>query len=491
LGLLVQATIIGFAMQGKAQISGADLVLDYTVPPTGLVGNTLTNTATIVNLGPNATGFLYFQFTRTPGVDLLDASAICTPQIGADFVGFDCPYPNLLPEATLIITATWRTLEAGPVVWQSGVSGMLVDPIPDNDDAVLTTTITSELSEADILLDYTLPLTATVGAENTNTAVVTNLGPDTASILLFQFTRTPGLVTLLDIATSQGTCVENSGAGFSGFDCDLGDILAGNTVTTTLTWVASAPGVVEWEGGTTSDNDPDNDNNFFDALNTTVVTTTLATAEPGPNQPEDTTVDQEALDVPLLQYRLSATTSPLRLVNVTLNYTGTFSANEVLLNLYMDTNGDGQADLNDLLLRGNVPAVSGELVINYTTAITLTQGTSSDFLISACIRCVSIQSGSNRTRTAAARSAPLWPMLLGVPVLAGALCLRRYRKLLVFVLVLGGVLWLTTACPSDDDEEAETFAVTLQNVGAINPNNGAPVTINGLPITGATITVQP
>ena len=180
------------------------------------------------------------------------------------------------------------------------------------------------------------------------------------------------------------------------------DVPVGITVTTTLTWTASAPGVVEWEDGTTSDNDPDNDNNFFDMLETTVVTTTLATAEPGPNQPEDTTADEGALNVPLLQYRLSATTSRIRIVNVTLSYTGTFSADRVALDLYEDANGDGQVDPNDVLLRGNVPAVSGQSVITYTTAVTLRPGTSSDFLISA-----SILPSNNRTRTAAARSAPL------------------------------------------------------------------------------------
>lgn len=327
-----------------------------------------------------------------------------------------------------------------------------------------------------VLVEQSFTITMTI--QNTGSLPTTYYaGASTQEVTLVEHDGTP----------STG-CVANVNANFLGYDCPPSNnpttIDANGQTTVILPWRALQPGTIDWSAFVVN---VQNTSNIDTVQQTTLITVTssqpiTATIEVGENQPEDTTL-REGDSVPVLQVLLNALNSPIRIQSFTLDFSGTFQANRVGIDFYQDNDNDGQIGDNDTFLGGDT-AVNGSGVYTLTNTADLPQGTSRNILILATL----LSSGS--TRTAAAGAAPLWPLLLGLPVVAGALCVKRHRKFFLFVCLVGSLLWLTTGCPSDD-EDGGTFTVTLVNVGAINPNNGNPVAINGLPIAGAAINVQP
>jgi hypothetical protein len=342
---------------------------------------------------------------------------------------------------------------------------------------------------ADIGITLDVPASVSEGQSFVTTATITNSDPLTTAVTSGVSTKDVSRVLYGDVIPLG--CTRCFNCSFVGYDCSV--VLGPNgTVTLLLPWRAQESGTVEWRAfASGSLPDPSSANNFD--TQTMEITpapfAVTATVTPGANQPGDRVVNLGSTDIPVLHINAGAGAETISMQSMTFMLTGTLNPGQVELNIFADTDSSGQVGSNDGLLGSGTPAAMGaDFSITITGGTDIPPNSTHAFLVTANLR------PNSTTRTAAAQTVPLWPILLGIPLLAGAVCVRRCRRLFVVVLLIGGVLWLTTGCPSDDaedEEEAQTLSVTLVNVAAVAPNTGAPVIINGLPVTGATITIQP
>jgi len=185
----------------------ADVALSGVASPApAKVGDALTYTFLVTNLGPNTATGLAFTNLLPSGTTLLSASA----SQGVIFTNDNsvvCSLGTLAPAGSATVTILARPGLAGPLTNTASVFASESDLNPANNTASVLTTV--ELPVADVALVKTAPTEAIVGSNVTFAITVTNHGPEIAFDVNVTDALPAGL-NLVSATTSIGS-VTNSG----------------------------------------------------------------------------------------------------------------------------------------------------------------------------------------------------------------------------------------------------------------------------------------
>ena len=137
-------------------------------------------------------------------------------------------------EETVTITVSPAPVEISTDIDNTAsVSGNQADPVPGNDSATATTTVTPPESDMMVTIVAT-PASPSVGETVTYDITIMNGGPSDNLDVDLSITL-PAMGTFVSATSSQGTC----SAPLKGFvDCIIGDMLSGATVTVEVVFTA-------------------------------------------------------------------------------------------------------------------------------------------------------------------------------------------------------------------------------------------------------------
>jgi hypothetical protein len=211
---------------------------------------------------------------------------------------------------------------------------------------------------------------------------------------------------------------------------------------------------------------------------------TIAVARPA-NAPTDATRSKGQSNVSMLAFALNPSQAT-QLQSITLQASGSGNDNLDLtaIKLIRDTNANGQIDSGETpIATGAFSADNGTLTLTLSTALALSPG-NSQFMVAADIASsLAVRPAVLKAQSLPALPTPLLLTLLPL-MLLGA---WRMRSLWTGFLALGLALTLA-ACGGTDQNTTpvnHTYQINLTALSA----QGSP-TVSGLPITGATVTVQ-
>jgi uncharacterized repeat protein (TIGR01451 family) len=338
-------------------------------------------------------------------------------------------------------------------------------------------------AEADLSVAATAdPGVALPGEGVTRTVTVRNDGPDDATgVLLLE--ALPAGLEVADVGASQGACTPGAR-----LTCELGTIAVGASVEVTFTATASELGrlssVVTVYG---SESDPDPTNNVA----TTVVHVTSEVAAlavtRGGASPGEVTLRAGDDDVAVLQAILQALAAEdVAVASVELtaalaagSAAGADTLEHLTVKAYHDRDGDGQVGAGDVLLAsGSLGAAgAGGVVVLELDGLVVPAGASEHLLIALDLE------------PAPAGAALAATMSLTALVLTGLLWRRRRQLLAITALALA--LVMLTGCPQRpaEVELPTTMEVSLTGIAGEAAVSGAPVSVSGLPLEGATVTI--
>jgi len=225
--------------------TSADVVVEKTAPATGIPGGQLTYTVSVRNDGPSDASGVVVTDTLPSGVAFVSASGGGVHDAGAGTNG----------------VVTWTvgnlTAAAGPVSYEvvvgvdGATTGALVNvaavtsPTPEGDPANNRVTAATSVTGSDLVVGKTAPPTADPGDRITDTLMVQNAGPSTATGVVL----TDTLPTGVTFVSASGGGVHDAGAGTNGVvTWNLGDlaVAAGpQTRTVTLDIGAGTAGVLQ------------------------------------------------------------------------------------------------------------------------------------------------------------------------------------------------------------------------------------------------------
>jgi uncharacterized repeat protein (TIGR01451 family) len=226
----------------------ADLGLTAVAAPSpALVGGTLTYTFAITNGGPNAATFVTFTNVLPVGATLVSAgasqgTALTSP--ASVIVNLGTLNAGAIATVTNVVTITTTALPPGvtngTVTSAANVAAFENDLNPVNNSVSVVTAVTRPV--ADLGLTQTVaPDPVVVGYSLTNTIVITNRGPSTASGVVLTEPLPPGVGF---IAASSSTTVGTITANNSAVTCALGDLASNATATILIVLFDSAPGLM-------------------------------------------------------------------------------------------------------------------------------------------------------------------------------------------------------------------------------------------------------
>ncbi|WP_156890762.1 InlB B-repeat-containing protein [Meiothermus rufus] len=210
---------------------------------------------------------------------------------------------------------------------------------------------------------------------------------------------------------------------------------------------------------------------------------TITAAKP-PNAPTDATRNKGQSNVLMLAFTLNPSqATQLQSITLTASGSGNDSLDLTVVKLIRDANANGQIDSGEVpIASGTFSADNGTLTLTLSTPLALSPG-SSQFLVAADIASsLAAHPAVLRAQSLPALPAPLLLTLLPL-MLLGA---WRMRSLRVGFLALALALTLA-ACGGGPNTTPvnKTYQINLTALSA----QGNP-TVSGLPISGATITVQ-
>lgn len=224
-----------------SQIVGAnaDLAVSVVTSPVGPValGNNLTYTVTLTNLGPTTATSVVLSNVLPANVNYVSGSAsqgvvarsgsLVTATLG-----------SLAANGSAQLTITVTPMVSGSLTNTVTATSAVNDANPLNNQAVTTTTAVTDSADLKISLTGS-PSPVTLGSNITYTITVTNLGPSTASGVVVT-NPLPGAVTLVSFTNSQGSAANVSGA----VVFTLGSVPMGTNVTMQVVVTANAVGAV-------------------------------------------------------------------------------------------------------------------------------------------------------------------------------------------------------------------------------------------------------
>ncbi len=238
-------------------------------PSTATVGQPVTLTATVTNLGgATATGVTLNETLATgPTIGTITASQGNCSRVNQ---AVTCALGTLANGASATVAVVLTPAAAGTLTNTATVSATQSDPNTANNNASLATPVISP--SADLAVSLTdSPDPVAVNETLTYTVTVTNNGPSAATGVTMTDTLPAG-VTFVSATPSQGSC-----SGTNTVTCSLGSLGIGVTATTTIR--VTAPGAVGTLTATASVSagqpDPNSGNNNTTASTSVVLPSPL------------------------------------------------------------------------------------------------------------------------------------------------------------------------------------------------------------------------
>jgi uncharacterized repeat protein (TIGR01451 family) len=225
------------------------------------VGSNLTYSISVTNFGPSTATSVTVSDPLPAGVTFVSA---VTSQGGASESG-GIVTANLgsvtnggVATVTLVVTPT----AAGTITNTTSVTASETDPVPANNSAGATTTVSPVANLSVSKTDSADPIL--VGSNLTYTIIVTNLGPSTATSVTVS-DPLPAGVTFVTNTTSQGTASEAGGV----VTATLGTLTNGGVATLSVVVTPTAAGAItNTTSVTSSETDPVPANNSAAATTT-------------------------------------------------------------------------------------------------------------------------------------------------------------------------------------------------------------------------------
>jgi len=470
---------------------------NLTVNKTGSGSGTVTSNPTGINCGATCSA----AFGAGTAVTLSAAAAS-----GSTFAGWSgggCSGAStctVTMSAAQTVTATFNTAQS------FGTLNLQVSGLPSGNSATLTITGPDGFSQQRTILTgtgqslsdvvtgvYTVTAPSVVVSGTTynpNPAsqnVTVTTGSATANVNYTQASTASFVLTVNKAGTGGGT-VSSSPAGINcGATCSANFSSGASVILSPVANTGST--FAGWSGACTG---AGTCTVTMDAARTVTATfntepaagLTIATAKPT-NAPADATRNKGQSNVPMLAFTLNPSQAT-QLQSVTLQATG--SGNDSLdltsVKLIRDANANGQIDPGETsIATGTFSADNGTLTLSLTTPAALSPG-NSQFVVAADIASsLAARPAVQKAQSLPALPAPLLLTLLPL-MLLGA---WRMRSLRVGFLVLALALTLV-ACGGSGPNTNPTNKTYQINLTALSAQ-GNP-TVSGLPINGATISVQ-
>lgn len=203
----------------------ADLVLQGSVPATGLQGELVLFQFAVTNRGPSTAASVVLSNALPIGMGFVAATAsqgACTHTAGV----VRCTLGLLAPGAGAVISLEGRPFLSGPNTNRARVTSGEIDFTPADN---VVQSVLSIQPVADLGLSI-LPAAATVllGQNWTQTLVVSNRGPGSATATVTS--TLPATVNFVSATASQGACSQNGGVVI----CQLGPIGSNQVATISL-----------------------------------------------------------------------------------------------------------------------------------------------------------------------------------------------------------------------------------------------------------------
>lgn len=217
----------------------------------------------------------------------------------------------------------------------------------------------------------------------------------------------------------------------------------------------------------------------------------------GDGHPVDSVASPGDSDVPLLQLELNPGAEALEVVQFELraNGTGDDVADVEAVKIYADANGNGEAEAGEAVIaEGRYSADDGTLTLTPAAPVLVTSA--SRFLVTYDFAPGAVATGIRgygADLAATGGSVSLAAVLAGgLLVLLSALGILFGRRLRTGVLLVGLTVVLS-ACGGAGPASGlvgRTYTVTLEEVLVERESTAAAVSVGGVPITGATVTVR-
>ncbi len=230
----------------------ADVAVTYAGPAGPvLAGQPVTYTAVATNLGPDGAPHVVLVFYPPSGATAVSTSnqKVCVPDPWPQ-TAVTCQLGAVAAGDSRTFTVTFTPHGTGSVTSgvQVGLTGVISDPDSSNDAA--SASLTLREPGADLSVTYTGPAGPhPAGQPVTYTATVQNLGPDPATVTLFQYRPASSLVP----SSSEASCQVTSSQTML---CPIGPLAVGGTRTVTFTFTPQGSGTQN-TGIQTVDHAPD------------------------------------------------------------------------------------------------------------------------------------------------------------------------------------------------------------------------------------------
>ncbi len=240
-----------------------DLTLTKSAGPDPvLVGQNLTYTLLVRNVGPSAATNVLVTDPLPAGVSFVSASTGCSSNAGT----VTCFAPSLAGGASATFTIVATALAEGTIV-NTAHAPWPNDPTPANNDA--TATVTATTVGADVSMGISAaPNPVFLSSNLTYTLTVTNYGPADATGV----TATDVLPSGLHFVSASAGCANAAGT----VTCSLGTVANGAIADATITVTAAALGGVNNTASVVSDLGDSNPSNNTASTSVQVVTMTAA-----------------------------------------------------------------------------------------------------------------------------------------------------------------------------------------------------------------------
>jgi uncharacterized repeat protein (TIGR01451 family) len=212
-------------------LPSADLALTKTAPASVIAGGSVGYTLTVTNNGPNPASGVTLTDTLPGGA----AFVLSTPSQGScsGTSTVTCNLGTINNSASATVTIDVTAVSAGSLVNTAAVTSSVPDPIPANNSATATTTVSSP--SADLRITKVAPTSGFLGSTIIYTIQVQNLGPSSAA----GATVSDALPATANLVSASSGCT-----GTRTITCTTGTILSGATVSFNLTVQPTAGGTL-------------------------------------------------------------------------------------------------------------------------------------------------------------------------------------------------------------------------------------------------------
>ncbi|MGH9349394.1 MAG: PxKF domain-containing protein [Vicinamibacterales bacterium] len=234
----------------RLRIFGAtDLAVTKTASPDPvLLGDNLTYTLTVTNLGPEEALEVSLTDILPVGVTLVDngitaSQGDCSRQ--ADSFTIACELGNLAVGTSATVAIVVRADALGALTNTATVSGLNPEINTANNFALVESTVAATIDLS--IVKTASPESVVVNDDLTYTLTVTNAGPRAANDVRVSDDLPPGM-SHVSTTSSQGNC---SGTGL--IVCNLGTLTSGGSATVTIVVRPTIPGTIDNIATTSSD----------------------------------------------------------------------------------------------------------------------------------------------------------------------------------------------------------------------------------------------